>query len=766
MGCVDIWNLFVVISQPMSRTTLLKAKGFIFGILIIESLVIFGSNTQGDDLYITTADLNLRSGPGTSYKSVTILSKGDTVELLSNPAQYWVKLKFKSYAGYSASKYLQRIPAVEVKEPVKREESKNNILLYICLIAAALIIIIPRRSGKSKQVSTTQSSGSRKYNRDVKSMDIPKIKITVGAETSIIDVNQEHYDLGIEHHKDSKVPYWSHSYVYSVDDIRHATKAQKEFYQYLKGEVLKGEFVDIEGNTNYAFILYYDLLNEYYSHRDIELLESQFKLIGDICPRTRSYSLDTLRKELTNLETEWARNKLEQYSDPTYVYENRFSDYNPDMYKLGNQYREQLDLSKREIYWLNRFYKPSNSFIAIEGCCVAVIRAFLYSLKALDTSLKQSGSSLKKVIENFQKKIGKVYVKKHDYFQYYSNSQLLSHIESQIFELIFKITENEVRAVYQHKRKLAVELNSGDSNLDSEFDQGITTPIIDIINTFNKDHIKPDLDTQRKLNAINVNRWTVEFELSKSTYSQKDSSVFLDNLSHLEMSNADNPKIEALFFEAAKFLSKHDRVEALRSYTKYVYYNTISSYKKKDIPHQLKKAISDSDKLTNYESILRELVKSKLLDESLKAVNDLFIPKRKKISLDKSEIDIVRRKHEGTVGLLNKYLETEEEPSQEIKLIETPDKSNISESTSNSLFKKKIGLSSIQEELIKKIVENDFIIQQSEVDVYASQNALFKNQLIDAINQACEGLLEGEPLIEEDDDSYIIEQSYYQEILE
>ena len=41
---------------------------------------------------------------------------------------------------------------------------------------------------------------------------------------------------------------------------------------------------------------------------------------------------------------------------------------------------------------------------------------------------------------------------------------------------------------------------------------------------------------------------------------------------------------------------------------------------------------------------------------------------------------------------------------------------------------------------------------------------MFKNQLIDCINEACEAYLDGEALIEEEDDNYIIEESYYIEI--
>jgi hypothetical protein len=63
-----------------------------------------------------------------------------------------------------------------------------------------------------------------------------------------------------------------------------------------------------------------------------------------------------------------------------------------------------------------------------------------------------------------------------------------------------------------------------------------------------------------------------------------------------------------------------------------------------------------------------------------------------------------------------------------------------------------------------KIVNNSFLIHQDEVDKFALNNGLFKNQLVDSINELCEEYLGGEVLIEEDKENYIIEESYYREI--
>ena len=83
----------------------------------------------------------------------------------------------------------------------------------------------------------------------------------------------------------------------------------------------------------------------------------------------------------------------------------------------------------------------------------------------------------------------------------------------------------------------------------------------------------------------------------------------------------------------------------------------------------------------------------------------------------------------------------------------------------NSLFKSEIYLNKVQEQLVLKIANNSFSIHQNEVEKFALDNGLFKNQLIDSINEICSGIIEGEALIEEEEDNYIIDESYYLEIV-
>lgn len=62
-------------------------------------------------------------------------------------------------------------------------------------------------------------------------------------------------EAGNNNHPINKVPYWEHTYVYSADYLENANRAQKQFYNYFKEEFLKGHYLNIENNSNYAFVL-------------------------------------------------------------------------------------------------------------------------------------------------------------------------------------------------------------------------------------------------------------------------------------------------------------------------------------------------------------------------------------------------------------------------------------------------------------------------------------------------------------------------------
>lgn len=820
--------------------------------ILIVFLLTFSLNVFSTDYYITTSDLNLRSGAGKNYKSLGTISKGDTVKLIDNTGNYWMKIQYHDKIGYSSKQFLKEIQIheVEQKEEILEETESSSFPILIEFILLFVVIpIILTKSGKEhrnisfskftsfffgalgfqkfylgqtnkgifsilfcwtfipsiiglidfikltlmskdnfnikyndkfslikRSIIKTQNTQVKQYPQQISvpSKSIPQNKqehkIT---DQSILDVNTANLDLTIEQltpksENAPEPPYWGHTYVYSYDEINHATRAQKKYYSYLKNRVLNDEFVDIQGYTNYAFILYFDFLNEYRNHRDIKLLEEQFKLLAQICPKTKSYSLLSLQDELRQRGDSYSIDKLKDLEEPSYQFEYGYSDYNPDLFKLGNQYKDKLGLDKQEIRWLNKFYNPSNVFTSIEGCCIAIIKQYIFILKELNKQLKKKETTLAKEVTYFKEKLKSIYTDQYDSEWGYDDTSYFSNrAESEIYLTVFKRIENSVRATFGHKRKVSGDFPYADKNLSEEFEIRLGNFLNELIVALNDDIKTPDIETQIELNAQNLNRWKIDFVTLKSSFKKEDKTKFIDGIINLEETNKKNQNIENIFFEASKFIAKYDSVQSLKYYAKYIYYDLKSKkIDNKELSKTIKKSLfKTNEQINDFKQIVEELIETSDIQKALVAIDKIYIPKRKKIKLDKSVIKEVELKHDGTVELLSGYLETGNEEkiksnieNEEIEI------SIIPTNTYNSTLISKISIGKIQEELIKKIVFNSFEISQDIVDEFATKNGMFKNQLIDSINEACEEHLNGEALIEEDDENYVIEESYYKEI--
>ena len=133
---------------------------------------------------------------------------------------------------------------------------------------------------------------------------------------NIIDLNDIHVGGKVKFWNDSKnkwpivvrtkldlkkskipVPYWAHQYVYSSDALISASVEQKEYYSHFKKLFLENVFTDIEGNDNYSFILFYDLIRAYNQHKDLGVLQQQFANLEKHYPKTENYTSDLMIAE-------------------------------------------------------------------------------------------------------------------------------------------------------------------------------------------------------------------------------------------------------------------------------------------------------------------------------------------------------------------------------------------------------------------------------------------------------------------------------------
>jgi len=622
----------------------------------------------------------------------------------------------------------------------KKKSQKNNHLITIEKLVTKV----------SNQWATFSSKSKQNY-----------------AEDSIIDINSEILDLTVETDTENSVaniepPYWKRSYVYSYDELNHASEVQKKFYSYFKKKVLEYKFVDIQGYTNYAFILYFDLLNEYENHKDIKLLEKQFEFLGHICPETKSYSLTSLKNFLRKRTDSYSIDKLNNLQELNNKHEHEYSDYNPNAYKLGKQYKDKLHLNKQEVAWLNKFWSPSNAFISIEGCCIATMKQYLLIINSLNKKLKTKNTSIAKEVNFFKEKIFELNDIENDNSDVYSKSYIKQKVEIEIYLNIFKRAENSVRKSYGYKRKNKCTLYY---DFKGEFETRIGNHVEKLILKHQNNIKHPDLETQIELNAQNINRWKIDFNKIRDSFQKENKISFIDEITNLEKTNQKNPNIKIIFFEASKFISKFDKIQSLKYYAKYIYYDLKSrKIDNQELSKRIQRSLFKTDEqINNFKKIISELIETTDIQNALEKIEYIYIPKRKTIKLDKSAIREVEQKYDGTVELLNGYLISENEeknqPNSEKKEIE------ISVVPNNSIFIPGINIEKIQTELIAKIVANSFKIEQNKVDKFATENGLFKNQLIDSINEVFEESLEGEALIEEDEDNYVIEESYYNEII-
>lgn len=111
----------------------------------------------------------------------------------------------------------------------------------------------------------------------------------------------------------NRVPYWEHTYVYSANYLQNANFEQKQFYKYFKKEFIRGNYIDIEGNYNYAFVLMFDLAEDYKKHKKYDLLKIQFDALADNYPLTAKYTSQTLSNAIIAVNQKNMENTLKTY---------------------------------------------------------------------------------------------------------------------------------------------------------------------------------------------------------------------------------------------------------------------------------------------------------------------------------------------------------------------------------------------------------------------------------------------------------------------
>lgn len=651
--------------------------------------------------------------------------------------------------------------------------------IIIIAIVLFLTYILPNKKKKSINVNAyLRNSNPIKNEKQLKEALVKdfskniKIEITTlnannNTDNSIIDVTGKSYQLNPNNLKKYElgVPYWAHHYVYSYSELYGASNEQKEFYNHFKNSFLKEEFLDLNGNSNYAFILLFDLLNEYENHKDIIKLEKQLRQLGQCYPKTKSYGVSFLIKKMElNGNTEGiARLRDQNIIQSQYSY----NDY--DYYKLGSKYKTKLHLNQEEEILLNKLWYPNNNFCSIEFCFIEILKLYISAIAELKKKYINEGTTLD---EQF-KAVADVVARKH--FKYRQGSSnyhyCIETTTNEIYSNIFKYCENAVREHYGHKRKINTDTYYTTPEVKTELQTKIISRIAEILSLLVLKISTPDEATEIELYSQNTSRWKVKFEELTDNFKNGNGKQFLEKVLVLGNLNKKNPSIENIFFEASKFIAKLDKEVALKLYIYYLYYDLKSStFDNKQLTKTIQKSLfKTNEQLHDFGVIVSKLIRDKNLEESLKTVSDLYIPKRKKIHLDSASIKDVNKKYSGTVELLNEYLKdeyedenskikTQEINNEEVK-IEITQKNETDQNLTYS-----IAFTQIQTGALEMFAKNNFTVSRNELEAFSKSIGVFNNQLIESINEICYDNID-DILIEEEEDNYIINEIYYKKIL-
>ncbi|MFA7082354.1 MAG: TerB N-terminal domain-containing protein [Bacteroidales bacterium] len=180
------------------------------------------------------------------------------------------------------------------QKEVKRENKKS---LVINKLELEKIIHVKDVKDSNKSI-TYQADDCKEFPKDEVTLDILE-KIIVLPDLPIkpiVRYNIEGINNIIELLQNNVVPHWDHYYVYSTSGLLDATIEQKKFYAYFKECFLNGTYLDLKDNSNYVFILLFDLIDEFKNHRNLTQVQNELEILGEKYPKTIRYTMSELSK--------------------------------------------------------------------------------------------------------------------------------------------------------------------------------------------------------------------------------------------------------------------------------------------------------------------------------------------------------------------------------------------------------------------------------------------------------------------------------------
>ena len=248
-----------------------------------------------------------------------ILSR-EQAHLLHNTGQLDKEIDFikKEIEFCDLDSYYYRYWTILLKKRMLEYEQKkqksNTHLLLVSQIISGLLNHAMQQEIK-KEVSSEDNIIEGLYPSNIKENEDNNNQIDSADNNMWEYSTKDSYDseAGNNNHPINKVPYWEHTYVYSASYLENANQVQKQFYNHFKEEFLKGHYLNIEDNSNYVFVLMFDLCDDYKKHKNYDLLKLQLDKLAENYPVTARYTSKTLLDSVIAVNQEDAENTLKFY---------------------------------------------------------------------------------------------------------------------------------------------------------------------------------------------------------------------------------------------------------------------------------------------------------------------------------------------------------------------------------------------------------------------------------------------------------------------
>ncbi|MDR4892011.1 MULTISPECIES: tellurite resistance TerB C-terminal domain-containing protein [unclassified Chryseobacterium] len=442
----------------------------------------------------------------------------------------------------------------------------------------------------------------------------------------------------------------------------------------------------------------------------------------------------------------------------------------PDSWKIGKKYSRKLNLNEDQSAMLDTMSFSGNVFNEIEYCKIQIIKQFLRSIEYLYQNCIPVNKSYPTVIEELSEIIVCLrynYRKDSLNYNYTYNS-----VQTEIFNHILKLSENNVREVYGIKRKINTDFIYTEEEILYHYNKKIVSKLDAFLSENQHQILDADYKTNIILNENNTSRWKTKFEMIRNDYS--NSLAFEREIFRLSDVNIKNPSIDALFFEASKFVAEYDKNCALRLYIHYLEKDLSSpKFDKRELPKNVQKNLfSTSELFTDFENILNEFISDRNMEIALEKISQFYLPKRKRIKIDTEVIKNIQAQHSETADILGQILnddsgeemisiqQTEIADEKELTITAIPHLSEIQVSK----YMDDLHLTEIQKDIIDLFEKHSFNILQEELQDFIKAKGMFMGSTIDSINECCFELLD-DILIEEEEEYFIINTNYYKKLL-